>query len=525
MGKYSGRVLTMFITPSGVRVCEGENKSGDPDISKFFVVRGVESYFSDTTTSHAPDIINMAGLVSAIVEECKNRNTTTRRVLVCSDCFGITTERSTSGGGGGGLKSALTGDVKEIFSSLKRPKEKIPPDKMVCDVNWGMLTLEGKTEKCVTRSIGDKYMLQSLVQQFYEAGYSVTFISGAQEALMNFKHTEPATFDSQGKIIFNLDSEFQYTVFFKDNPVDFVSLSRVDESEILERIQSAINANIGVTGRNPRLYLCGSMFEDVNFYNQICADLEERGYLVCDLFGRPPVPADYIDQVMQGSIEPVFSPDFAANVAMLMNSHLKELITLTPNLEFGEMFKKNSKLTSTLVLGSAILLFSVSAGLGGLRFYQLQQMKKNPSALSSLQSQVSTLTTRQQSLNSTISTLTQADLTILQLMQFIDTNQSDRVSVISVDTRDMISSELTVDVSETTLTPDMVGGSAGGGTPVREAIVIRGYAKTGNEAVGYYDRLFRAGLSSDPVLNGVERYTLPNGEEVYVFEIEIGGEF
>ena len=153
-----------------------------------------------------------------------------------------------------------------------------------------------------------------------------------------------------------------------------------------------------------------------------------------------------------------------------------------------------------------------------------------------LQSQVTNLQSRQASLNSTIEVLTQADTTILELLKFIDTNQSDRINIVSIDTSDMLLDSVSVDSSgvavtqPTTTDPSSTGvdqsvsGSAGGSTSSRQPIIVRGYARTGTEAVNYYDRLFKYGLPVDPVLNGVERYTLPNGEEVYVFEIEIGGD-
>ena len=72
-------------------------------------------------------------------------------------------------------------------------------------------------------------------------------------------------------------------------------------------------------------------------------------------------------------------------------------------------------------------------------------------------------------------------------------------------------------------TEEPVDGTVGGSSYVRENIIVRGYARTGNEAVSYFDRLFNYGLPGDPTLNGVQRYTLPDGDEVYAFEIEIAG--
>ena len=220
---------------------------------------------------------------------------------------------------------------------------------------------------------------------------------------------------------------------------------------------------------------------------------------------------------------------------MLLCGFSKTVISLTPQVELEDMFKKNSKAVATIGCGVAAGVFALSAVLAGLRGYDLWKIKAEPSQLANLQSQVSTLTSKQASLNATIATLTQADTTILELMKFIDTNQSPRLRVVSVDTRDMLADEMSVDTTQVTVTtpttdsasepPTTVTGSTDLAPGIgRESIVIRGYAKTGNEAVSYFNRLFNYGLPVDPVLNGVERYTLPGGEEVYVFEIEIGGD-
>lgn len=545
MGKYSGRVLTVYITQSGVRVCEGENRNGNPDITKFFTVAGVSEYFTTPTAGQVAEIINMSGLVSAIVGECKNRHTSSKRVMVCSDCFGIHTEIREDDAVGG-LKTLLTGDLKKSKEG-KQSKERVSttPDKMVCKQSWGELTFDGAVQKISTVSTGDKYMLKSLVQEFYTHGYEVIYVCGSQEVLMNFRQTELASFDSQGKVIFDYGVSCAVTVFVKDVPVAVDQLVMLEsQDDLLARLKSQLNTALVRTGRNPRIYLAGSVFQDTAFYGRVMDELESEGYTVYDLFNRPAVGEDYARLLQLGEIEPVMTPDYSANIAMFMCAFSKVLISLTPTVELADMFRKNAQVVATLVLAGSIGMFVISGVLAGFRVYNMVQMKRDPSNVASLQSQVQSLTSRQQSLNGTIQTLTQADTTILELMKFIDINQSDRVSVVSVDTRDMLSDELAVDTSGVAVVstpaptpaqdvagggaggpPDVaITGTAGGAATTRESIVIRGYAKSGNEAVAYYDRLFKYGLPSDPILNGVERYVLPDGDEVYVFEIEIGGD-
>lgn len=111
MGKYSGKVLTVYITPTGVRVAEGENKNGSPVIDKFFVVRGVEEFFTEVQGNFGSyEVTNMSALVDAIVNECRNNNAKCRRVMLSSNCFCIET-KAVSEESKGSIKDLLTGDL------------------------------------------------------------------------------------------------------------------------------------------------------------------------------------------------------------------------------------------------------------------------------------------------------------------------------------------------------------------------------------------------------------------------------
>ena len=125
--------------------------------------------------------------------------------------------------------------------------------------------------------------------------------------------------------------------------------------------------------------------------------------------------------------------------------------------------------------------------------------------------------------------LTQADPTSLDLMSFIAKNQSDRTMIVTIDTRDMLPGDSTAGNGISVTTTNEVPGTESsvsdqdGPSSTRQNIVIRGYSKTGPEAVAWYNKLYNSGLPTSPVLNGVERYDLPNGDEVYIFEVEIVG--
>ena len=545
--KYSGKLLTVNIAPSGVRVCEGSILPSGPKIDKFFVVTA-EEYF--TSTQQQPEIINMSGLVSAIVTECNSRHVISKRVMVCSDCFGILTEVIRSEASAG-LKGFFSADLGTVLKNKKKKNDKTgktttSPDKVVHKESWGELMHDGSVSHISTTSTGDKFLLKSLVNEFYSHGYEVIFISGAQEVLLNFWQTEPSSFDSQGKVIFDYDVFCGISIFHKDIPVEITRADMgTDQQEITRRMVNQLAAALPQTGRNPRIYIAGSAFSSMSVYCEIVNYLEAQGYTVFDLFNHGEVDQDYEFKLSNGDVEPLLTPDYMANIALFMCGMAKHPISLTPAITVSESFHRNAQSIATIMVVLALAASLSTGGLAAWRGYELYEMENNPSQIANLNAQIATLTSKQQSLNSTIKTLTEADTTVLELMNFIESNQTDRVCVVSMDTRDMLPDSLSVDTTNTTVatqpivttpttgttgTPTdpnsgVITGTAGDTTtaPTRENIIIRGYAKTGNEAVAYYNKLFQSGISVDPVLNGVERYELPDATEVYIFEIEIGG--
>lgn len=527
MGKYSGKVLTVYITPSGVRVAEGENKNGSPFIARYFVVHGVEEFFSEVPGEPGTyEVTNMSGLVDAIVNECRNQRTSCRRVMVCSNCFGIETSIRTEQTRGS-MKELLTGDLFAAGKKKDKPvKQGLAPDQMSCKITWGSLVEDGAVGKKMTESVADKFVLKSLVQEFYKRDYEVLSIADNIGTLINFRSTEEATFDSQGKIIFDFDTSIHVLCMKKDLPVDISRYGPMTEDEIPERVENLLVSCLETVGRNPKIYLTGSLMANTYLYSNLIDRLETSGYVVYDLFERP--QADPITGLDSRTGLAPLTAEYSVNIAMFMSAYLKDIVSILPSIEFSEVFKKNSKVIATLVLALSLGTLCVSGFLAVSRFLEMRAMAADPPRVSNMEMQIQSLQMNKNSLESTIATLTKADVTVLDLMSFIVTNQSSTVTVVSVDTLDMLPATVTVDSGvfavNTTLGDATVSGTQGGATgSSREAIVIRGYARSGPAAVAYYDRLFNSGLAVDPILNGIEKYELPNGEEVYIFEIQIGG--
>lgn len=524
MGKYNGKMLTVYITPTGVRVVEGENKNGSPHISRFFTVQGVSDYIQEIATQlNSYEITNMAALVDAIVTECRTQRTTTRKVMVCSNCFGITTEVK-DGEERASIKDVITGDISAI-KRLRAPKTEGPGvGFMECRVNWGTLVSDGSATQKITVTTGEAYVLRSLVHEFYRCGYEVVSIADSLGVLMNLRQTEFATFDSQGKIIFDFDSKIRFTSFSKDIPVAIQIEEAMANFELTSHIESFIQACLDETGRNPKIYLAGERMRDTELYYQLIDKLEGQGYVVYDMFSRQMV--DPVTGLSLDTHAPVLTPDYTANIAMLMSAYAKDVVSIVPKLEFSEVFRKNSKAIATIALGASIVCLLVTGTLAGMRFFELQNNRANPSSAGSLESQIQALTQNQQTLQATIDTLTKADVTVLDLVNFAYNNQSAQVTLVSIDTQDMlVPGETPMDPNLEQVPTDgtVESGYAGGGPKTREAIILRGFAKSGSAAVDYFDKLFHIGLPSDPILRGIQQYSLPNGEQVFAFEIQVGG--
>lgn len=538
MKNLKGRVVTLYITPSGVRVVEGETKNGSPHIYSFFTVGGVSDYFAPAQNSTGEyEITNMTALVSAIVEECKSHHVLSRRLMISSNCLGLETVVKIEEGKGS-LKDFLFGDLEKRKKQHKKKEtdNSVPPGFMRSKVMWGEFA-DGVVKRVSTTTTGEKFVLLSLVREFYRSGYEVISVSDNVGSLINLRYTEESTFDSKGKIIVDFDEVYHIITMVQDLPLIVDAYPPMMESDLAIQIESVISRYLERTGRNPKLYFTGSLLSNTSVYTTLLDEMETCGYTVYDLFDRPETDPDTGKDPTTGV--DVFTADYAVNIAMLLSSHSKSVVSVVPALDFREIFKKNSKAIASIVLVLSIIAFAGSGINAGLRFLKLKYIEENPPRVSSLESNLSMLTADQQSLNTTIDTLTKADSVVIDLLNFIKANQSDFVSVVSMDTMDMLEDSTSVSSNTSTVTvttpspaPSQPGGvqtettvtgTTGGANIVREDIIIRGYARTGDAAIGYFNKLFNSGLPVDPVLNGVEKYTLPNGEEVYIFEIKVGG--
>lgn len=533
MGTYSGKLLTIYISPTGVRVAEGENKGGNPSISRFFMVPAVEEFFAEIPgTSGSYEVTNMSGLVEAILEECGNQRTTSKRVMVATNCLGITTTVSAETSKTSNFMEMITSDLGGKKSKDKnKEKQRGSLGTLQCKVSWGDLVQDGKSSRQVTLTQGDKFILQSLTQEFFHRGYTVVSVSDCVGALMNFRQAEEATFDHKGKVIFDFDTCFSSINLIKDLPVAISPFSFMDGFELQERILSLVQEAVELVDRSPKIFLTGSMMRDTQLYCSLIDKLESMGYSVYDLFDRPVVDPDTGLEPSTG--RPVLTPDYAINIAMLMSAYAKNVVALQPKVGFEVVFKQNSKALAGIAMAVALVFFAGSAFLAGMTALDVMEMQNNPPKVDSIQGEITSLQAQQTQLQSTINTLTQADVTVLDTLNFIYSNRSPLINVVSVDTRDMLS---TADVNSSDASPETpiydengneITAGANSGTHVattRQAIVIRGYARTAEAAIEFYNKLFHYGLPVDPVLNGVEKFYLPNGtDEVHIFEIEIGG--
>lgn len=533
MGAYSGKFLTVYISSTGVRIAEGENRGGNPNIARFFTVPAVEEYFAEIPGSAGVyEVTNMSGLVDAIVEECAQQRTSSKRVMISTNCLGIDTRVSTEASKARDLASLLSSDLGGGGGGKNKrgakTKDHVALGTLQCKVGWGDMIQDGKAFRQVTTTVGEKYMLQSIAQEFFQRGYQIIGISDCIGTLMNFRQSEEATFDHKGKIIFDFDTSFSAIYLMKDLPVSIVQLSYMDSFELQDRIVQLVQDALEQVGRSPKIFITGSMMRDTQLYCQLIDRLESLGYAVYDLFDRPDVDPD--TGLEPGTGRPVLTPDYAINIAMLMSAYAKNVVVLKPSVGFEVVFKRNSKALASVALLASIACFGVAAFFTVMTMFDIMDMESNPPRVDSLNSEIQSLQNNIAQAQATLDTLTQADVTVLDTINFVYSNQSPMISIISIDTRDMLNNIVvdsagTVTVEET---GEVVTGTATGMEHVpgkqRASIIIRGYARTYDAAVDFYNKLYNYGLPIDPTIKGIEEYTLPNGrDQVQIFEIEIGG--
>lgn len=527
MSKISGRLLTMYISPTGVRVIEGELRNGDLDIRKYFKVAGMSEFFDKSGSEY--ELSSVGGMVAAICSELDNRKVSTKKILLCSGVLDSETSIA--------VNSGPTGILAELTKQRgveDKPKTVNDPSKIKSTVEWGSLVIDGKVARVSTTLIGDKYLYRSIAEQFNSYGYEIIGIMDTVSALMYLHYTEGAEFDSQGKVIFSVNEiNTDVITLSKDIPYRIESL-KTPSSGLSEFISMQIRNAENDIGRNPRVYVTGDLMSDCSVYNELIDTLSTTCN-VYDLFDHP--EPDFDEE--SGELSDVLSADYTPCLALLLSTQSKKIVNVLPPKTLSAQIQQYVPLCATIVLVSSILACAFCTSAAVTRFFQVSSIKANPVNISGLQSQITVLNTKKQDLNDTISTLTRSDATILKIIDFVSDSQTADVHVISVDTADMLyKSDVEVesdteDVTESSSTThieeeeEVLEGSTGDEeeSPIttRENVIIRGYATSGTAAVNYYNRLFNLGLDYDPVLNGVEKYSLPDGSEVYIFEIEVGG--
>ena len=473
----------------------------------------------------------MSGLVDAIVEECVNQRTTSKRVMVSANCLGITTRVTTEKSKSSDIMSLLNSNVGgDKKAKDSRPKEKAALGTLQCKVKWGDMVQDGKSMQYITTTVGEKYILQSIAQEFFNRGYTVIGVSDCIGTLMNFRQTEEATFDHKGKVIFDFDTTFNIIYLSKDLPIYINAISYMDSFELKERILPLVQDAVEQVGRSPKIFITGSMMRDTQLYCELIDRLESMGYSVYDLFDRPEVDPE--TGLEPGTGRLVLTPDYAINIAMLMSAYAKSVVSLKPSVGMEVVFKRNSKALAAVALVLSLICFGVAAFMTVMTQFEVMDMNNNPPRVDSLNQQIETLKNQKAQLDATYATLTQADVLVLDTIDFIYSYslQAPLINIISVDTKDMLNTTV-VDASGTATvqeTGEIVTGTATGmehtSGVVRQPVIIRGYARTAEAAIAFYDQLSRHDLPSTPTLSGLEEYTLPNDiDKVHIFEITIGG--
>lgn len=558
----SARLLTVNIGMDCVHVLEGSLK-GDLSVKQLFTIANTGEFFTSVPEN---SIVNLSGLVRLIATECKKHSVLCRRVIVGLP-FGITTTFEQAEGHNT-LQSTFSRFKGEGEQDKKKndqagkAKTKIGPDQMSSSVSWGTYPGDDMTLLSKSNTVANSYMLQAFAKEFYRHGYNLAGIVDVTGALLPFRQTDSAGFDAQGKIMIDFSDSTTIVSLYRDVPISAEVMQKTEPEAIPLSVVDLVERRQRITGKSPRVYISGSQLKDLKLYVQVLDALLSNGFKISDLYDAHQQSAEVKDGDDAQFDDARITPDYGVNLGMLMIQPGKSTM-LSPSVDFGSVLERYAKGIGSGGVGIAAAVLALSLVGAGLRVVNLVQMRTNPSNVSLYQSQLSSMKQKQASMNETIEILSQTDSTVLDLLSFIKTYDSERVKVISMDTLDMLqvsgdtvvagpnsfavsggstgatsstspqdstnSDGPTVSSDGTTVSSDgttVSGESAPSGTMrSREAIIMRGYAKTGAEAVNYFQRLFNSGLVTDPILNGVERQILPDGDEVYVFEIQIGGGF
>jgi len=552
------KMILLDLGSEVIKAIEVEQNGISTNITRAISASGATLYLDDK------GLKNMNGLVRYITETLEENGFTAKRVMISTSAFNIST-------------------TIEILDDKQTELKGLQHDNLTLSTYqiYGETQTEQGSERHYTVSSASRLPIESLAKTFKQYGYTVISIEDAKTAEMNLIKLKPWNYDIPDKIILSLGRR-PYLYGFTQDALSFVEPLTPFFTQGLEKFAKTLDCEfeqfrdiftaVGIERSSSGMAILQSANINADSYyssvKKFCVDAFEQlkkqldyinedhrvnhYYLIisggfADIPGvYPLIEEEFNDEattIIRGAIGRRYSDKYMT-IENKLAGRVEDIGCIYGNcigLIFKSRFGTKSNLlplvkekpksgflliATTRVIIAIVILLSVSSAfktvLNLINYVSFPEITN----AAEINAEYQSLLSREKSLSNRLKAIKTIDKTAIKLIEFAGNYKDPMLSIVSIDTQDMLEAENAKEVITEEKKPTSPFADVTEETEEAEeeivdvkAIVIRGYALSSSAVSQFSSAIYDAGISDKVYVDGVEKVELPSGESLYIFQI------
>jgi hypothetical protein len=403
--------------------------------------------------------------------------------------------------------------------------------------NWGKYITESDQGEMFTTVRVERDLVDFMISEFQSRKIKVDSIETPGTAVLYLRNMVPYSYDSLNKLVVRSDDQTsgEFFQFTKDAPSNHKNFY-FDMGGAPTFVQNCINVIENEIQnnklRNPYVMLLGNAFSDIETYHTICDELNENGISILDIYGtwqNKSQPINMVHIIKSGQNTEI---NIDSSYGICIAEFLRTLESKPENMVEGFhpmiVGQINRKALAYFAKTVATMFLIYGIAMTGTSAYEVYTAKQEYNrAYNTTDSQLYVAQSNLDLTEAKLDALDTIDDRYKEVLTFVYAQVSDELNIASVDTIDMLPTDLSSDSNysdetETTETEVVViDDTTGSDEYVKQQIDIRGYSKTSDGPVNLFAALTNAGLGEVQIV-GIEQVQLPSGEYIFAFEMTVG---
>lgn len=520
----SNKVACIHIAHKEIRIAEGRASDGVILVSRTTVIKKAARFFSGGR------LVYLSDMVRTIINQMKMNSFTAKTVHIVYD-----------------NNVDVRMEVKDVsehapYVDVGREARMLLGKKAVDNgiiehsKVWGRYITETEQGEMHSTVRIERDLVDFLVTEFHAAGYKVASLEVPETVLLYLRKIVPFSYDALNKIVVyanSLEENGKFFHFTKDAPSDTSTLY-LDESDtralpdiMVEVIEEEVQKKNFV---NPHIILVGDLFAEKDTYLECCKLLQEHELTCIDtysLWRDKSAPLNAVKVITVNEEQEVeINGKFGLCIALLaraLEPKPENLVEGFHPMFVGRTTKKTLVDLALMLAASFAICGLVNLGVGAYEVITASTEFNRASAAT--EETLRLAEAERDAVKLQINALNTIDPRYNEIFHFVYSQLSENINIASVDTADLIPSDIDPSSKFDTPNPEDTGATDitvnQQAEYVMQTIVIRGYARTTDGPVELYNALVGAGLGEVKIV-GVEQVVLPSGETLFAFELTVG---